>query len=136
MNKRLINNSFKTKLLWSLPITYEVWYMILDILPRKTRVFEKGNEIITCNEIIEIFIDIMIFLRACHILYFFLYIILISVFKNTYKSITIIFVLFQILSIIFINYIYAQPQSIFDLAYSICYFIPFYILVYILTRRI
>lgn len=125
-----------TVLLWVLPIMYQLWYKILDvILPREIRLFEKGDEIIHDNKIIDFIIDIMVFFRAFHILYFFLYIAIITVFKNTYKLTTAIFVIFQAISIVFINYIYAKPQSLFEVLYSMCYFVPFYFIAYVLNCR-
>lgn len=135
MDELQTKNAVKINFLWFFPVIYDVWYKILDTLPRETRVFEKGNELINCNKGIDLFIDIVAFFRAFHILYFFLYIIIVSVFKDTYKLITIVFLAFQIFSIVYIDYIYAQPQSIIALAYSMCYFTPFYFIVYVLTKK-
>lgn len=55
-------------------------------------------------------------------------------FKNAYKLITGSFLAFQIISAVVVNYIYGQPQSIIELGWSMCYFIPFYIVVYIIVR--
>lgn len=133
MNK--LQTRVKIALLWLLPIVYEVWYKILDIFPREIRTIEKGAETISDNKGIDIFIDIMIFFRAYHILYFFLYIAIISAFKSTYKFTTFIFFIFQVISLILINSIYPHPQSIIELGYSMCYFAPFYLIVYILIKE-
>lgn len=124
-----LKNRVKITLLWLLPVIYEVWYKILDVFPREIRILEGGNKGI------DIFIDIMVFFRAYHILYFLLYIAIISAFRNTYKITTFIFIFFQVISLVSINFIYPQPQSILELGYSMCYFIPFYIIVYILIKK-
>lgn len=136
MDKLLTKDTFGTVLLWVLPIIYQLWYKILDIvLPREIRLYEKGHEIIEDNKIIDILIDIMVFFRAFHILYFFLYIAFITVFKNMYKLTTAIFIIFQIISIVFINYMYANPHSALEVLYLMCYFVPFYFVVYVLKYK-
>lgn len=130
----LRNRNVKVTILWLFPILYEWWYKLLDTFPRDMNIYEKGEGFVDCNTIISLLADIMVFFMAFHILYFFLYIIVLSMFKNAYKLITGSFLAFQIISAIFINYIYGQPQSIIELGWSMCYFIPFYFVVYIIVR--
>lgn len=123
-------------ILWILPIIYEVWYMVLDTFQKEIRILDEEDNILKGNSLMDILIDIMIFFRSFHILYFYLYYIVItSNLRTKQKVITTIFITFQIISLISINYVYNQPQTFWGIGRSILYFIPYYIIVYILTKK-
>lgn len=133
---RLQTKDIYKVLLWILPIIYEVWYMVLDTFQREIRILDEEDNIMKGNKVMDILIDIMIFFRSFHILYFYLYyIVIISNLRIKQKMITTIFITFQIVSLISINYVYNQPQTFWGIGQSILYFIPYYIIVYILTKR-
>lgn len=133
---RLQTKDIYKVLLWILPIIYEVWYMVLDTFQREIRILDEEDNIMKGNKVMDILIDIMIFFRSFHILYFYLYyIVIISNLRIKQKMITTIFITFQIVSLISINYVYNQSQTFWGIGQSILYFIPYYIIVYILTKR-
>lgn len=117
---RLQTKDIYKVLLWILPIIYEVWYMVLDTFQREIRILDEEDNIMKGNKVMDILIDIMIFFRSFHILYFYLYyIVIISNLRIKQKMITTIFMTFQIVSLISINYVYNQSQTFWGIGQSI-----------------
>lgn len=94
----------------------------------------RNTYIVNIKEKDNIFIDLISFLSAFTILYFYLYLVLVNKFKKQYKRITIGFSIFQIIMLLIIITYYRIDITLIDFLYTCLYFIPFYIVAYLLKK--
>lgn len=118
----------KSALFWLSPI---INLLLVNLLEQ---IGFRNKYIVNIKENDNIFIDLISFLSVFTILYFYLYLVFVNKFKTQYKRITLCFSIFQIIMLLIIISYYRIDIILIDFLYTWLYFIPFYIIVYLLKR--
>ena len=119
--KRIINVLF-----WLLPITNILWIKFIEQ-------FDFGEKYIV-NKEDNIFIELIFFLSSYTMLFLYLYLFVVNKFRTKYKLITIYSAVIQVTMLLIICLYYRINILLIDFLYMCLYFIPFYIIAYLVER--